>query len=270
MIIRGERFPSPLRVTTWLDGAARLPSKGRRDSAVAVVLHETCTRSTEATVRTLQNRGLGCHFIVGPDGEVSQHADLATEITWHAGSHNSHSIGIEVVNPYYPTSVKAGDPWGRRIAAAWAHRGEYALPTLASAEAVVSLLRFLTLSDALDVPRRWPSMLGTTAHFQPVETCAKPTPGIYAHQHCGAHADGAWLVLYAWLRIEAHLTPSEAFEEAARRASGRRWTASLADLEVAPRSVELPPMPWTEEDEAQLETLCPGTFADRVSEPVCR
>lgn len=270
MIIRGERFACPVPVTTWLDGAARLPAKGRRDTAVSVVLHETCTRSVADTVRTLQNRGLGCHLIVGPGGEVSQHADLATEVTWHAGAHNGPAVGIEVVNPYYPTSVKAGDPWGRRIAAAWAHRGEYVLPTLASAEAVVSLLRFLTLSDELAVPRRWPSMLGAAAHFQPVSTCAKPTQGIYAHQHCGAHADGAWLVLYAWLRIEAGLSPELAFEEAARRAEGKRWTASLADLEVAPRTVELPPMPWTQEDERQLEDLCPGTYAAMVSEAVCR
>lgn len=270
MIIRGERFSCPFPVTTWLDGAARLPAKGKRDTAVSVVIHETCTRSVADTVRTLQSRGLGCHLIVGPDGEVSQHADLAVEITWHAGSHNGPSIGIEVVNPYYPASVKAGDPWGRTIKATWAHRSEYTLPTRASAETVAQLALWLAAVPWLDVPLRWPSMLGTTAHFQPVEACAKPTPGVYAHQHCGAHADGAWLVLYAWLRIEAGLTPEQAYEEAARRAEGKRWTASLADVAVEPRTLELPPMPWTEQDEVQLEDLCPGTFAAMVSEPVCR
>ncbi|ACY13224.1 hypothetical protein Hoch_0586 [Haliangium ochraceum DSM 14365] len=43
------------------------------------------------------------------------------------------------------------------------------------------------------------------------------------------HADGAWLVLYAWLRLEAGLPPCVAYEEAIRRGSDVRWTASLAE-----------------------------------------
>ena len=42
----------------------------------------------------------------------------------HAGGHNGPSIGVEVVNPYYPTHLRDGLPWSRVIDAPWAHRDE--------------------------------------------------------------------------------------------------------------------------------------------------
>ena len=59
----------------------------------------------------------------------------------------------------------------------------------------------------------------TTGHV------AAGEPGAGQHHH----ADGAWLVLYAWLRLEAGLPPCVAYEEAIRRGSDVRWTASIAD-----------------------------------------
>ena len=45
-------------------------------------------------------------------------------------------------------------------------------------------------------------------------------PGISAHSHVSAKKqDGPWLVLYAWLRLEAGMTPDEAYEEAAQLAA---------------------------------------------------
>lgn len=41
----------------------------------------------------------------------------------------------------------------------------------------------------------------------------RPNPGIYAHTYFG-HADGSWLVLYAYLRIEKKRDPGQAYEEA--------------------------------------------------------
>ena len=54
-------------------------------------------------------------------------------------------------------------------------------------------------------------------------------PGVYAHHYFG-HADGAWLVLYAWLRLEIGLPPCAAYEEAVRRATGARSTIDVSDL----------------------------------------
>ena len=54
-------------------------------------------------------------------------------------------------------------------------------------------------------------------------------PGIYAHTYFH-HADGAWLALYAWLRLEAGMRECIAYEEAIRRATGVRRHVDLADL----------------------------------------
>lgn len=274
MIVRGQRVPCPVPVRTFLDGETKFRVRGRRDTAVGLVLHEVAGRTVEGTVRQLLTHkdGLGIHLIVAPDGTVTQHADLATDIVFHAGAHNSHSVGIEVVAPYYPSVVRAGDPWKRTIQASWAHKGAYVLPTPESAETVAQLVDWMTSSPAagLTIPFHWPGVVRDVVQMRGVEACRKPVQGVYAHHHIGNHADAAWLCLYAYLRLVAGLSPERAYEEAAERAEGRRWTADVSDLVLASRQPpELPPMPWTEEEEKQLEDLCPGTWASLTSEPVC-
>ncbi|MBC7173317.1 MAG: hypothetical protein H5U40_12840 [Polyangiaceae bacterium] len=66
-----------------------------------------------------------------------------------------------------------------------------------------------------------------------VALAKRPSPGVLAHHYFG-HADGAWLVLYAWLRLEADMPPFVAFEEAVRRAEGARGSADVRDLISAP------------------------------------
>ena len=75
----------------------------------------------------------------------------------HAGGHNGPSDGVEVVNPYYPTVLQEGLPWGRVIEAPWAHRERYVLPTPEQAEATASLIGWLTSPKAgqLKIPRNW-------------------------------------------------------------------------------------------------------------------
>jgi hypothetical protein len=46
----------------------------------------------------------------------------------------------------------------------------------------------------------------------------QPRAGIYAHTYF-AHADGSWLALYAWLRINRGRTPAQAYQEAIRLAT---------------------------------------------------
>ena len=54
-------------------------------------------------------------------------------------------------------------------------------------------------------------------------------PGVYAHHYFG-HADGAWLILYAWLRLEARLPACAAYEEAVKRATGAGKSVDVSDL----------------------------------------
>lgn len=197
-----------------------------------LVVHESVTRSVDATLRILRKRGLGVHLVLGPDGTISQHADLVTDVVSHAGrAHNATSVGVEVVSPYYPRVLKRGLPWGRTIDAPWAHEGRYVLPTPPQADALAELVRWITRgpTTGIAIPRRWPGLRDGFMALGRVEKARKVASGILAHHYFG-HADGAWLVLYAWLRLEAELPPFVAFEEAIRRAEGVRRAADVRDL----------------------------------------
>ena len=117
------------------------------------------------------------------------------------------------------------------IDAPWAHRGRYVLPTPEQAEATSRLVGWLTspAAEGLSIPRTWMGFDGARLSMSRVEGADHRRPGLYAH-HAFGHADGSWLVVYAWLRLEAGLAPCEAYEQAARRAEGVRRTVDLADL----------------------------------------
>jgi hypothetical protein len=236
LIVSGMNVCAPgLDVRNFVDdGVHRFASKGKRARATELVIHETVTRSVDSTIAVLKKRGLSVHLVMGPDGALTQHGDLATDILWHASQHNAPSFGVEVVNPYYPSYLKPGLPWSRVIKAPWAHKGEYVLPTPAQAEAVAALVRWTTSAPAagIEVPRRWPGLRDGRFALGLVEAAAKPLPGVLAHHYFG-HADGAWLVLYAWLRVEVGLEPDVAFEEATKRATGVR-RADVRDLLPTP------------------------------------
>lgn len=238
LVVSGISVPPPdgVSVRSWRDGEVRFASKGRRRLATEVVIHETVTRDAASTVAVLQRRGLSVHLVLGPDGAVTQHGDLATDVLWHAGHvHNLSSFGIEVVNPYYPRLLRKSLPWGTSISAPWAHEGQYVLPTPAQAEATAAIIRWATSSPAsgIAVPRVWPGLRGGRFTLGLVPDLAKaPLRGVLAHQYFG-HADGSMLVLYAWLRIEAALAPDVAFEEAVKRVADVR-RADVRDLLPTP------------------------------------
>jgi len=276
MIVKGELYkPKNLYVKTWRDGEQKLTVKGKRAYATTIVAHETVTRSVADTVKVLKTRengNLGIHLICGPDGSFTQHADLCNEIVWHAGSHNSVSIGIEVVNPYYPEYLKKGDPWNKIINAPWAHKKKYVVPTKEQAESFAQFVLWCTSGDVsgINVPRIWPCINGNKFYMGPVAACKNPTPGIYSHMNIGNHADGAWLVLYAWLRIEVGLSEYLAYEEAIRRAEGVKSYIDISDLSYREPLLYTPTLPWTDEDEKQVGDFCPGTIGSLTSEPICK
>ena len=51
--------------------------------------------------RSLLSTGKSTHFIVGHDGEITQHADLG-RVAWHARPYNSFAIGIDTCSPGFP------------------------------------------------------------------------------------------------------------------------------------------------------------------------
>jgi len=193
-----------------------------------VVVHETVTTSWASTVAVLKARGLGVHFIVDERGVAYQHADLQTDEMWHASQHNPMSVGIETVNPYEPSLAPKEGPWQDSIKASWAAGGAYLLPTAAQAESVYLLVGWLASeASGLNIPQLWPGLSGSALAMSRVAACkTPPAPGILSHTYWD-HADGPWLVLYSWLRIEAGLSAPGAFAAAKTLATG---TVSSADL----------------------------------------
>lgn len=227
-----EVDPGVLKVRTFLDPTVhRFDGPDRTGKPVTeLVVHETVTCSAKETVAVLKQRGLGVHLILDEHGCFTQHGDLANAKLAHASQHNGPSIGIEVVNPYYPNYLKPGMAWSTVVDAPWAHKKKYVLPTPAQAEAVARFVEWVTSpASGLAIPRAWIGLAGTKLAMAEVESAAKLKPGIYAHHYFG-HADGSLLVLYAWLRLEAGLAPDVAFAEAVRRGTGVRWNVDLADL----------------------------------------
>lgn len=199
-----------------------------------VVVHESVTRSAAQTVAVLRRRGLGVHLIIAPDGRVTQHGDLAIDRLAHAGGHNGPSVGIDVVTPYYGDQLRKGLPWSSVIDAPWAHRGRYVVPTPDQAEATAQVVAWLSSPPSgLSIPRAWIGLAGSRLALGRIPGGDQRRPGIWAHTYFH-HADGAWLVLYAWLRLEAGLAAPEAFDEAVRRATGARRHVELGDLVPPP------------------------------------
>ena len=103
-------------------GVRRFRCRDRAGKPVTeLVIHETVTRSAEETVAVLKKRRLSVHLILDEHGRFTQHGDLANDNLAHASQHNAASVGIEVVNPYYPSYLKPGLPWDRVMKAPWAH-----------------------------------------------------------------------------------------------------------------------------------------------------
>jgi len=234
LIVAGRDVEAPdIRIRNFRDPeVVRFKGQSRAGRVVnELILHETVTRSTAATVSVLIKRKLGVQLIVGPDGEVTQHGDLAHDRLAHAGGHNGPSVGVEVVNPYYPKYTSAKLPWQRVIDAPWAHQKRYVVPMPEQAEATTELLRLLTAGDiaGLAIPPVWRGLTENRLSMNRLADGDVRKPGIYAHTYFH-HADGAWLVLYAWLRIEAGMSACDAYDEAIRRATGVRRYVELADL----------------------------------------
>ena len=233
IIVDGQSKGPPAGVTVlnFKDASVyRFKNQPRPTKAVTeVIVHETVTRSWQDTVHVLQpatpqnpgGRGLGVHFIAAPDGTIYQHGDLLQDELWHATMHNPTSVGIETVNPYDPKLMPANGPWKDVIQnAPWAAGGKYVVPTPEQSEAVCQLVAWLASPDSgLSIPLTFTGLSGSKLAMGPTPTGKNISPGIYAHYYFG-HADGAWLVLYIWLRLVAGKAPDDARATAIQLATG--------------------------------------------------
>jgi hypothetical protein len=225
-IVRGQEIPGPSGVEIQnfrMGGVVSLRNQARTVKDVTeVVIHETVTQSWQATVAVLQERGLGVHMIVSYDGTVYQHADLASDETWHASEHNPMSVGIETVNPFEKQYLpKLNPPWSNTLDVPWVGDNPYIVATPAQSESVCQVIDWLSSpASTLSIPKNWIGLQGGKSMFMNRMKISEQGPGIYAHRYFADHQDGPWLVLYAWLRLVAQLDPATAYAEALRRAVG--------------------------------------------------
>lgn len=234
IVINEQELPAPedLQVLNFKSGGQfRFINQRRIGEVNELILHETVTNSAKATLDVLRQRNLGVHFILGADATLYQHGDLKNDFLWHASEHNPRSIGIEVVNPYYPSLMPRGGPWSRTISAPWADKGVYVVPPMDQLEALAILVDWLVTDKAvgISIPRTW---IGTKDQKLSMGATSASGPGIYAHHYFG-HMDGSFLVLYCWLRLEAELDPSTAYEASCQLASGASDSVDLSEFYAA-------------------------------------
>lgn len=81
----------------------KLNNGGPRSKTIAAIMHHTGGRGLEATVRTLQSRGLSYHYLIDRDGKIVQTLP-DNLVAWHAHPNdkkpsltNSNTIGIATV-----------------------------------------------------------------------------------------------------------------------------------------------------------------------------
>lgn len=236
IIVHGVPYDAPeLNVTNFtVPGVARFHNQARAGEVNEFVFHETVTSSAKATVAVLLQRKLGVHFVIAPDGLVYQHGDVLDDMLWHASQHNPHSVGLELVNPYYPELVPHGSSWSTVINAPWADKKKYVVPTALQAEAAAGLLKWLVECGApgVNIPWTWKGLANKKFAMGRTPDGDKVAPGIYAHMYFG-HADGAWLALYAWLRWGAGLEAADAYAQAVTLATGAVGAVDLGPVYAA-------------------------------------
>ena len=188
----------------YLDDVELHLSNGKRTKPLSTfVIHETAGNTARGCKSTLINKRLGVHLILDKDGTISNHADLATEVCYHAGQANGISIGMEIVNAYRPESVRG--PHGPVIPAewwTWVPKGatrEYVCPIDVQMRVALALipwlcnqLGILVVFSTRDLCKKKPRITGWKK--PPLGWSAKPGPGIVAHQDFSKHADGRFIL----------------------------------------------------------------------------
>lgn len=200
------------------------------------VLEDEEGEEDDRTEKTLEKKGLGLHFMIGiPDddfdaSQVVQHNDLH-DLLFHAGPLNTRSIGIEIINPYYPPASLKRLPWKHVIDAKWAHKKRYLLPTQAQMECLWRLVRGICDSSwpgGIEIPmtfvgaddNRGRLLMGMDKGIK------TSTAGVWAHGY-NNHADGFFPVLYCWLRSR-FMDPDQAYLNAVAMAKkAGRWASLL-------------------------------------------
>ena len=203
IVIQGKlvELPNQIHSTNYLsDGEPHLFNKPRKKQLQHIVIHETAGVSARRAKETLEKKKLGIHLILARDGKISCHADLINDVCYHGNQLNQTSIGIEVVNPYYPHIGKVVSyPVEIITAKWWTHTAKgkskgYVLP---SNEQITTLKIIVPwLCKKLNIPYSFPTwyLNKTQRRIKGWMLKKKPDAGIVAHRDFWSHSDGRYLL----------------------------------------------------------------------------
>jgi hypothetical protein len=206
VIIHGARVPLPPEVfaaggsaSNYLDdGEPAFRRKPRVRALQHFVLHETCGNTASGCKDTLIRKGYGVQLILGPEGRLSCHGDLATDVMVHGNQLNPTSIGIEVVNPFCPSYARK--PFGATIPAEWwtwipaGGEKKYVLPMPIQMAVLKAFVPWLC--GVLGIPFVFPTA-GLNAKKRKIDgwdskPAVVPSPGVIEHRSFASHADGRY------------------------------------------------------------------------------
>jgi len=188
--IKMPGFPT---ITYKEDHSLVLPRSVRKALPNAIVLHYDVTFNARATKRVLLKRGYSTHFCIDHDGTIFQFADPKTHKTYHAGSINKRSIGIDINNPadikYQVRDAnlrKAASPLGtarvcREIEKQKVHG--HTIERLSYFPCQIKALNALldVLCEHFEIPKEYPTQDGTPVYG--VYKGWKTFEGVLGHYH---------------------------------------------------------------------------------------
>ena len=197
IIVRGVRkaIYTDTDVFTYLQTGFKQPIKhGTISTFNNIVIHENAGSAEAGTVAS-NFKKYGYTLCIDWRGDVYQYCDLSDYI-YHGGQINGVSIGLCVLNRYYPKGAV-----GERVIPAewWTHCSpkndrRYLKPTDVQIETVKVIVP--QLCRLLNIPYEFP-----TAHLGPKQRKikgwwrrAKPGPGVVAHGDYSGHADGRYIL----------------------------------------------------------------------------
>jgi len=202
VIIHGKNveLPNGIECLNFVnDHETHFKHKPRKKALQHLVIHETAGISGSGCRRTLERKGYGIHLICWRNGKFTNHCDLATETTIHANQLNGTSIGIEVVNPYYPNTARRAPYAVDAIPAQWwTHRYKkengYVLPSVSQMESLKTVVPWLC--KTLNIPYTYPTwyLNRRQRKIKRWQLRAKPDAGIVAHRDFSSHSDGRWIL----------------------------------------------------------------------------
>jgi hypothetical protein len=213
--------PIPETLASWIIKQKDFNSSKRRRNIDLIIIHDSCTSTTDRMVRTLRKKRLGTHFSVPPHGNPTQYVSIDRRCA-HAAPWNDRAIGIDMIVPCRFNGKKYGSGkwnvapklpkggWSKRCYAPFPFgwKSQLVVPTSSALEKAYQTVEAIMRAKP-SIPRKIPAVRGDKMYFGLVPA---NSTGIVAHgQVSNNRSDGRVTVYYIWLRMFKGLSRAAAY-----------------------------------------------------------